>query len=77
MNRYQLLKNNTNIIFQFIKNGILSYQVNRDIEIYETYLAMNDDNVTKEVKHLILADTFELSPKRIEQIIYNMEKVII
>ncbi|GEM_PF-4154783 len=77
MNRYKLLKNNTNIIFQFIKNGILSYQVNRDIEIYETYVAMNDDGVTKEVKHLILADTFELSPKRIEQIIYNMEKLII
>lgn len=38
---------------------------------------MNDDNITKELKHLILVDTFELSPKRIEQIIYNMEKIII
>lgn len=38
---------------------------------------MNDDNITKEVKNLILADTFGLSPKRIEQINYNMEKIII
>ncbi len=75
MNRYELLKNNENITFQFVKNGILSYMILRDIEIFETYSAL-EDNITKEMKYIILAEQYELSVKRIEQIIYNMTNSI-
>lgn len=75
MNRYELLKKNENIIFQFVKNGILSYMMIRDIEIYENYNQL-EDNLTKEMKYIILAEQYELSVKRIEQIVYNMQSVI-
>lgn len=75
MNRYELLKQNENIIFQFVKNGILSYMMIRDIEIYESFNEIEDD-ITKEMKYIILAEQYELSVKRIEQIIYNMTNII-
>lgn len=75
MNRYDLLKKHEAITFQFVKNGILSYMIIRDIEIYEAYNAI-DDNITKELKYILLAEQYELSVKRIEQIIYNMQSVI-
>lgn len=75
MNRYDLLKKHKAITFQFVKNGILSYMIIRDIEIYEAYNAL-DDNITKELKYIILAEQYELSVKRIEQIIYNMTNKI-
>jgi hypothetical protein len=34
----------------------------RDIEIYETYLNLND-NITKEIKYILLSDQYELSPE--------------
>jgi hypothetical protein len=40
----------------------------RDIEIYETYLNLND-NITKEIKYILLSDQYRLSPDRIKQII--------
>jgi hypothetical protein len=46
MNKYELLTENKQLIYQFVKNGILSYLMIRDIEIYETYLNLND-NITK------------------------------
>lgn len=76
MNRYQLLNKNKNILFTFIKNGILSYQINRDMEIYESFITL-DETLTNEVKHYILGEQFELSSKRIQQILYNMQKDII
>ncbi|PWB24643.1 hypothetical protein DCO46_11035 [Flavobacterium sp. HTF] len=75
MNRYELLKKNKSITFQFVKNGILSYIILRDIEIFESYNSI-EDNITKELKYIILAEQYELSVKRIEQIIYNMQSVI-
>jgi hypothetical protein len=48
MNKYELLTENKQLIYQFVKNGILSYLMIRDIEIYETYLNLND-NITKEI----------------------------
>lgn len=75
MNRYELLKQNENLIFQFVKNGILSYMMIRDIEIYESFNGIEDD-ITKEMKYIILAEQYELSVKRIEQIIYNMTNKI-
>jgi hypothetical protein len=36
----------------------------RDIEIYETYLNLND-NITKEIKYILLSDQYEL-PDRIK-----------
>jgi hypothetical protein len=50
MNKYELLTENKQLIYQFVKNGILSYLMIRDIEIYETYLNLND-NITKEIKY--------------------------
>ena len=75
MNRYELLKKHEAITFQFVKNGILSYMIIRDIEIYEAYNAL-DDNITKELKYIILGEQYELSVKRIEQIIHNMTNKI-
>lgn len=75
MTRYNLIKNNDNIIFQFVKNGILSYMILRDIEIYNEYKKL-ELNITKEMKYLILAEMFELSNDRIKQIIYCMESEI-
>jgi hypothetical protein len=48
MNKYELLTEKTTDI-SIVKNGILSYLMIRDIEIYETYLNLND-NITKEIK---------------------------
>jgi hypothetical protein len=63
MNKYELLTENKQLIYQFVKNGILSYLMIRDIEIYETYLNLND-NIT--IKY-ILSDQYELSPDRINK----------
>jgi hypothetical protein len=76
MNKYELLTENKQLIYQFVKNGILSYLMIRDIEIYETYLNLND-NITKEIKYILLSDQYELSPDRIKQIIYQMQNDII
>ena len=75
MTRYELLKKNEKIIFQFIKNGILSYMVLRDIEILES---LNDieDTIGKEMKYILLAEQYELSTDRIKQIIHQMLKEI-
>ncbi|TRX34964.1 hypothetical protein FNW52_12545 [Flavobacterium sp. ZT3R18] len=75
MNRYELLKKNENITFQYVKNGILSYMILRDIKIYESFNLL-DDNISKEMKYIILGEENELSTKRIEQIIYNMNATI-
>jgi hypothetical protein len=74
--KYELLTENKQLIYQFVKNGILSYLMIRDIEIYETYLNLND-NITKEIKYILLSDQYELSPDRIKQIIYQMQNDII
>ncbi|MBC5836777.1 hypothetical protein [Flavobacterium muglaense] len=75
MNRYQLLKKNKNTIHRFVKNGILSYMVIRDIEIYEALQQLQKD-IPKELKYIMLAEQFELSPDRVKQIIYNMQSLI-
>lgn len=59
---------------QFVSAGILSYQVYRDIEIYEKFNEMDMKN--NEVKYMFLGEEFELSSIRIQQIIYNMQKKI-
>jgi hypothetical protein len=74
MTRYELLKNNENVMFSFIKNGILSYKIIRDIEIFEQF---NDlDLINKDAKYMYLGEVFELTPNRIEQIVYQMERII-
>lgn len=73
MNRYQLLKENDELVFQFVKNGIMSYQVLRDIQIFERYNEL-DEIKSNQLKYLLLGEEFELSDKRIEQIIYQMQK---
>lgn len=75
MIRYELLKQNEEIIYQFIKNGIMSYQILRDLEIYQRFLELNEE--TNELKFWLIADEFELSKSRIEQIIMNMRKEIV
>lgn len=75
MNRYELLKENQELIFKFVKNGILSYMMIRDIEMYENYL-MLDKEITKDIKYILLGEQYELSNDRIKQIIYQMEKEI-
>jgi tyrosine-protein phosphatase YwqE len=74
MNRYQLLKENENILYQLVRNGIITVLVMRDMEIYERYEAMTITN--NESKYLLLGDEYELSTKRIQQIVYNMQSKI-
>ena len=69
-----ILKENEELIFQFVKNGILSYQIIRDMDIYEKFNSL--DNLTNEIKYILLADEFELSKSRIEQIITSMKNEI-
>lgn len=75
MTRYELLKKNEKIIYQFIKNGILSYMMLRDIEIFESLNDM-EETIGKEMKYLLLAEQYELSTDRIKQIIHQMLKEI-
>lgn len=44
------------------------------MEIYDSYLEL-DENI-KELKYIELGEIYELSSKRIEQIIYQMERTI-
>ena len=74
MNRYELLKQNYELIFQFVKNGILSYHILRDMEIYEAYNELT--STTNEIKYILLGEQFELSSKRIEQITRSMNNEI-
>lgn len=74
MNRYELIKSNEELTFQYVKNGILSYQIIRDMDIYEKFNSL--DNLTNEIKYILLADEFELSKSRIEQIITSMKSEI-
>jgi DNA polymerase III delta prime subunit len=57
------------------RSGILSYMIIRDIEIYESFNLLDDD-ISKEMKYIILAEQYELSTDRIKQIIYNMSGYI-
>ena len=75
MNRYQLLKDNEEINFQYIRNGILSYQLLRDMEIYERFNEL-DEEISNGMKYILLSDEFELGVKRVQQIIINMNKKI-
>lgn len=75
MNRYEYLKNNESIVFEFIKNGIISYQLIRDMEIYQAYENIND-SLTNELKYILLAEEYELSNQRIKQIIISMKNEI-
>jgi len=74
MNRYEYLKENEEIIFQFIKNGIISYQLLRDMDMYNSYESMNQ--ITNELKYIVLAEDYELSTQRVKQIILNMKNEI-
>ena len=74
MTRYQLLKKHKTIVFLFVKYGIINYQVIRDMEIYEQFQLMKDVP-HNEAKYLVLADSYDLSTSRIEQIIYSMQCV--
>ncbi len=74
MNRYQLLKENEELIFQFVKNGILSYQCIRDMQIFEEFNEMNE--LTNDLKYILLGEQFELSAKRIEQITRSMNNEV-
>ena len=75
MNRYQLLKKNEAINYKYVKNGILSYMIIRDIEIYESFITI-PDTVVKEMKYILLAEQYDLSTDRIKQIVYNMQTLI-
>lgn len=71
MNKYELLKQNEDVNYQYIKNGILSYNLIRDLEIYEAFNQL-EDYIYNTMKYEILAEQYELSSKRIEQIVSSM-----
>ena len=73
MSRYQFLKENEDILLQFIKEGIISLNIIRDMEIYETFKSYKKQIQFKD-RYIELANEFELSPNRIEQIILGMSK---
>ena len=73
MNRYQFIKENEDILLQFIRKGIITLNIIRDMEIYEAFKAMKYPKQYKD-RYIELANAFDLSPNRIEQIIYAMSK---
>lgn len=75
MTRYELLKNNDNLIFQFVKNGILSSQIIRDMEIYQRYNEL-DEITFNQLKYHFLSEEYEVSEKTIERVIYQMNRTI-
>ena len=75
MTRYELLKKNEVINYKYVKNGILSYMLLRDIEIFESLNEL-EDNISKEMKYILLGEQYELSTDRIKQIIHQMLKEI-
>ena len=75
MNRHELITENKDVIHTFVKNGIISYMILRDIDIYNEFLLLGD--AKKELKYIILADKFELSIDRIKQIVYSMSSEVI
>ena len=75
MTRYDLLNTNRDLIFQLVKASVLSYHIIRDMEIFEKFKAM-DSVEFAEARHLVLADEFELSKRRVEDIIYNMKQKV-
>jgi hypothetical protein len=60
---------------KYVKNGILSYMIIRDIEIYEKFNLL-EDGIGKEMKYILIDEQYELSTDRIKQIIYNMNTAI-
>jgi len=76
MNRYQLLKDNEDTIYLFVKAGILSYKVLRDMQIYESYCELQDDVSYNQIKYILLGEQYDLSEHSIELIIYNMQRKI-
>jgi DNA polymerase III delta prime subunit len=76
MNRYQLLKDNEDTIYLFVKAGILSFRILRDIDIYESYLEHDEEIKNNQLKYILLAEQYELAEKTIEQIVYSMQKDI-
>jgi hypothetical protein len=72
--KYQLLKDNEDILFTFIKNGILSSLILRDIEIYNAFTKLEAKIKNNELRYAIIGDEYELSAKRVEQIVYIMQK---
>jgi hypothetical protein len=75
--KYQLLKDNYDIIFQFIKNGILSYQLIRDLEIFEAFQELEKEIKNNDLRFALIGERYELSAKRIGQIVYNLQKEIV
>lgn len=75
MTRYQLLKKNEAINYKYVKNGILSFMILRDIEIYESFVNLQD-TIIKEMKYIVLSEQYDLSTDRIKQIVYNMQTLI-
>lgn len=76
MNRYQLLKDHEDTIYLFVKAGVMSYKTIRDIEIYESYVALEKEPIYNFIKYDILAEEYELSTKTIEQIVYQMQREV-
>lgn len=76
MNRFQLLKENEDTIYLFVKAGILSYKIIRDMDIYQSYLELQEDVSYNQIKYILLGEQYDLSEHSIEFIVYNMQKDI-
>ena len=72
--RYQLLKENEEIIYLFIKNGIITSLIIRDIEIYKTFIKLEESIKNFELRYSLIGEEYELSAKRVEQIVLSMQK---
>jgi hypothetical protein len=78
MTRYQLLKENEDTVYHFVKAGILTYKIIRDMEMFESFLVLEEEEkeMFNEIKYIILAEKYELKDKTVEQIIYQMKKEV-
>ncbi len=74
MTIYQLIKQEEETIYKLVKAGIITYTIIRDISIYQRFEELAPMN--KESRYLIIGDENELSLKRVQQVVLNMERKI-
>lgn len=72
MKNYDYMKANLSTVEELVKRGLMSFTIVRDLDIYTSFLSL--DKFSKEGRYAILSHDFQLSEKRIEQIVANLSK---
>lgn len=66
------MMDNKEVVEELVKRGLLSLTIIRDLDILTSFQSMN--GFSKEARYVVLGHDFQLSEKRIEQIVANLSK---